>query len=239
MSRPREYDIADVTEPSENGPVTGDLAGLGPFFAVEFHQRGDEPPQPWLALRALLSDDDALISRVDRVRESLALGAPTGTVDRRVAASVTHLGLVARLIAPAIGAAAVGGPQVSSRITDIWWQDLLGGPYPLSVTTRDSGPAEHPAVDALTTAIGDRFGVSERVLSGNVASAANGAAKMIGLARPDLAENARAAADEILADRRVEGGLLRAGPTFRRRSCCLIYQVAGDRSAVCGDCVLA
>mgnify|MGYP002653128777 CR=1 FL=1 len=49
---------------------------------------------------------------------------------------------------------------------------------------------------------------------------------------------ARRHADLFLAHPYVEGGHLRAGPNFRRRSCCLIYQVSGDRTAVCGDCVL-
>jgi hypothetical protein len=42
----------------------------------------------------------------------------------------------------------------------------------------------------------------------------------------------------VLADHRVDGGNLHSGPGFRRRSCCLIYQAAGARVAVCGDCVL-
>ena len=45
-------------------------------------------------------------------------------------------------------------------------------------------------------------------------------------------------ADRVLADPRVDGGVLRSGPEFRRNSCCLIYQLAGDREACCGDCVL-
>ena len=37
---------------------------------------------------------------------------------------------------------------------------------------------------------------------------------------------------------RVTGGVLRAGPGFRRRSCCLIYRVFGRPQGLCGDCVL-
>jgi ferric iron reductase protein FhuF len=47
------------------------------------------------------------------------------------------------------------------------------------------------------------------------------------------------AADAILADPRVDGGELRSGEDFRRKSCCLLYRLTGDRVAVCGDCVLA
>ena len=73
---------------------------------------------------------------------------------------------------------------------------------------------------------------------GNVASAANSAARLVATARPDRADAAHAAADQILADPRVEDGRLRSGPSFRRRSCCLIYRIAGTTAAACGDCVL-
>ncbi|TLH61658.1 hypothetical protein C1S79_24670 [Mycolicibacterium phocaicum] len=181
---------------------------------------------------AELSDDpEALTARVYKVRAALA---GNGEPEMRVAASVAHLGLVARLIAPMIGTAALGEP-VSWSLADLAWQDQLGGPYPLSIAARPSGGA--PAVEVLTDAFG-RFGVGPKVLWGNVGSAANSAAQQIGRARPDVAEAARRAADAVLEDPRVDGGVLRSGPAFRRHSCCLIYRLAGDRAACCGDCVL-
>lgn len=179
----------------------------------------------------LVDDPDALAARVQKVRSAL-MG--NGEPETRVAASVAHLGLVARLIAPMIGAAALGEP-VSWSLADLAWQDQLGGPYPLAVSAADTpGP---PAVEAITGAFGP-FGVSPKVLWGNVGSAANSAAQQVGRVRPDLAELARQAADAVLSDPRVDGGALRSGPAFRRSSCCLIYQLAGDRAACCGDCVL-
>lgn len=178
-------------------------------------------------MRELIDAPEVLAARVDRVRAAL-------NADRRVGASVAHLGLVARIVAPLIGATALGQPRDWS-LADLAWQDELGGPYPLSVAVQPVGGDS--AVATITGAFSG-FGVGRKVLWGNVGSAANSAAKLIAQARPDLAEAAWAAADEILADPRVDGGVLRAGPRFRRNSCCLIYQLADDRSAYCGDCVL-
>ncbi|MHA7666376.1 (2Fe-2S)-binding protein [Mycolicibacterium sp. HS_4_1] len=205
------------------------LAAFGPFFA--FVRQQDSPVEPWRPMSELADHPDALAARVQKVRHAL-MG--NGEPETRVAASVAHLGLVARLIAPMIGAAALGEP-VSWSLADLAWQDELGGPYPLAVTAADNpGP---PAVDAITEAFGP-FGVSPKVLWGNVGSAANSAAQQVGRVRPDLAEMARHAADAVLADPRVDGGALRSGPAFRRNSCCLIYKLADDRAACCGDCVL-
>ncbi|OBJ46909.1 hypothetical protein A5630_10655 [Mycolicibacterium mucogenicum] len=209
--------------------MSDNLAGFGPFFAVVRHQVSPTPP--WRPMSELIDDPDALTARVHKVRSAL-MG--NGEPEIRVAASVAHLGLVARLIAPMIGTAALGEP-VSWSLADLAWQDQLGGPFPLSVSTESTGGP--PAVEALTNAFG-RFGVSPKVLWGNVGSAANSAAQQIGRARPDLGQQARQAADVVLADPRVDGGVLRSGPDFRRSSCCLIYQLAGDRAACCGDCVL-
>lgn len=205
------------------------LAAFGPFFAVVQHQ--DSPTSPWRPMSELTADPDVLAARVRKVRSAL-MG--NGEPEIRVAASVAHLGLVARLIAPMIGAAALGEP-VAWSVADLAWQDQLGGPYPVSVSAVRAGGA--PAFEAITEAFGP-FGVSPKVLWGNVGSAANSAAQQISRARPDLAEAARLAADRVLADPRVDGGVLRSGAAFRRNSCCLIYQLAGDREACCGDCVL-
>lgn len=209
--------------------MTDPLAAFGPFFAAQRH--ADSPTAPWRPMAELSDDPEALAARVHKVRAAL-MG--NGEPELRVAASVAHLGLVARLIAPMIATAALGEP-VSWSLTDLAWQDQLGGPYPLSIAAQPSGGA--PAVEVLTDAFG-RFGVSPKVLWGNVGSAANSAAQQIGRARPDMAEAARRAADAVLADPRIDGGVLRSGPEFRRNSCCLIYRLASDKAACCGDCVL-
>lgn len=222
--------------------LSSDLTALGPFFAVETHVRGEPMPPPWQPMTALIEDNRALAARVDAVRTALAhrAGRQPADVEIRVAASVAHLGLIARLLAPAVGAITLGHSPVALSLDDLWWQNELGAPYPLSITPRPATQvsALGPAVEAVTTAIAERYGVSNHVLWGNIGSTANSAAQLISTARPDLTITAHAAADAILTDPRIDGGALRAGPLFRRRSCCLIYRIANDRTATCGDCIL-
>lgn len=201
---------------------------LGDFFEVTVIDLAELAP-PWQRIDELIHRPERLRARVDAVRRALP-GA-----DARVAASVAQLGLVARLIATDLGVAVT--KDASLDLERAWWQDRLGGPFPLaaSVVARRSGLS--PVVADLTAAVED-LGVSSQVLWGNVASAINSAARLIAAGRPDLAGRAAVVADDWLAEPRVEGGGLRSGPDFRRHSCCLIYQVAGDRRAVCGDCVL-
>jgi hypothetical protein len=216
------------------------LAALGPFFAVDVHQPMTTVTAPWLTFTELLGDLD---SRVQPVRSALALGGnrPEDDVELRVAASVAHLGVVARLLAPAIGAMALGEQGLSLDVADLRWQNQLGGPFPLSTVIRTgrSSVLQGDAVEALTLGFAGTYSLSGQVLWGNVGSAANSAAGLIGAARPELAPRARMAADTLLADHRVDGGQLRSGEDFRRKSCCLLYRLTGDRIAVCGDCVLA
>jgi hypothetical protein len=219
--------------------LANDLAALGPFFAVQVHLPADPPPAPWQPLDALLHDLDG---RVQAVRRALARSAqrPVIEIEVRPAASIAHLGLVARLLAPVVGAGSLGRELFSLRAGELYWQDELGGPFPLSVTVAGDRPPplQGDAIETLTLAFAAEYSLSHRVVWGNVASAANSAAQLIAAARPELASKARACADHLLSDPRVEGGQLRAGPMFRRQSCCLIYRIAGDRAAACGDCVL-
>lgn len=230
------------TSLSQYRTLSSDLRTLGPFFAVETHVRGELMPPPWQPISALMGENGALPDRVDAVRTALAqrAGRRPADIEIRVAASVAHLGLIARLLAPAIAAIALGHTPASLSPDDLWWQDELGGPYPLSITPSPTNEVAGtaPAVEAITVAIAGRYAVSHRVLWGNIGSASNSAAQLISTARGDLSVAAYAATDSILSDPRIDGGALRAGRSFRRRSCCLIYRLAHDRTAVCGDCVL-
>ena len=78
--------------------------------------------------------------RIESVRATLAArgGLAVTEVEPRVAASAVHLGLVARLTAPALGAAVLGYP-LDMRPGELWWQDQASGPVPLS------GPFPMPA----------------------------------------------------------------------------------------------
>jgi hypothetical protein len=222
-----------------------EVAGWGPFFAVGTHPAGAVPRPPWRPMRELVADPGVLAGRVAAVRAHLAAGTgqDPDRVPPRVAASVTQLGLVARLLSPALACAVRGGPGFGPDWTGLWWQPEPGSLFPLSVPADPAGTPERvidgPVRDLVRLTGG--FGVSPRVLWGNVASAVNGAVTAIGGARPELRPRAVAVASALL-DRpplRHTGDGLAEG-RFRRRSCCLIYRAApgAGRAAVCGDCVL-
>ncbi|MDX6245678.1 MAG: hypothetical protein QOE76_3401 [Frankiales bacterium] len=218
------------------------LAALGPWFAVG----QPEPDGDWQPLAALLTSDGPLADRVDAVRA--ALGGDRVPV--RVAASVAQLGLVARLVAPAFGAALLD--RRVPALDQAWWQPGVGGPMPLALSDGAlAGAAHEDLAQAFTVRVLEgpvrdlveltaAMSVSRRVLWGNVASALNGAVTMLGRARPDLAADAGGLAGTLL-DRPVLRGTATGlvGVDFRRRSCCLLYRLApaGARS-LCGDCVI-
>ena len=246
-----------MTDERERGGLD-DLAALGPFFAVGSHPPDAAPPAPWRPGSELTGLSDALAARIAAVRAALAArgGRGTGDVEPRVAGSAAHLGLAARLIAPALGAAVLRCP-VDLRPGVLWWQDELGGAMPLSVPAPasrtpagggdDLVPGERDwerrlldeTIAPVTAAVARVVPVSGRVLWGNVASAVNTAAAQVARRRPDLAPDAWRAAGRLLASPRLRGEPCPPGPGFRRASCCLFYRLApGDPSALCGDCVL-
>jgi hypothetical protein len=210
----------------------------GPFFAVQRHPRGAAPVAPWRPLRELIDQPGTLAERIAAIQTYLARGG--GRPASRVAASVTHLGLVARLVSPTLAVAVRSGGFPALDLAEVWWQPELGGTFPLS-THYGAGGSADALLDGPLRTLTEAFDVSEKVLWGNVASAINGAATMIANARPDLAGRAAALAGELLDTPLLHGtGTRRANGRFQRRSCCLIYQAAAtpSRDAVCGDCVL-
>jgi hypothetical protein len=211
-------------------PATAEVGFIvTPFFAFETHPADATPAPPWRAMRELVDDPTVLADRVHAVRARLATGRPADAVELRVAASVTHLGLVARLVSPALAADVV--PDLDLRLT--WWQPMLGGPFPLSVA--DTSASLDQLLDGpLTTltAAARPFGVADQILWGNVASALHGAAAMIG-------ERANDTVDRLMSRPTLGGTGTSTDGRFRRRTCCLIYRAAPGRDgAVCGDCVL-
>jgi len=245
--------------------LLADLAALGPYFAVDVHRPGVPPRPPWQPLGELIGSPDALAGRIGEVRERLAAaaGCPPAGVEFRVAASIAQLGLCARLLSPALGAAAAGR-ALPVDIAQARWIPALGGPFRLSLpdTVLEAGAAGTGAAGTGAAGTGAAAGpaatadllagpitqivravqamaVSPLVLWGNVASAVNGAATMIAAARPDLASSAARAAAALLGQP-VLAGTYQGRPLkgFRRRSCCLIYRLSPDAPAYCGDCIL-
>lgn len=233
------------------------MHSLGPFFDVDRHEVGERPTAPWRSM-AELFDADVLSDRVEQVRAALAHAGQRTIADvrPRIAASVMHLGLVARLISPVLAEAALTGRRVPVELADWWWQPQPAGSFPMSLPRArgdsDDDGAEHVdhgvmdgraamngPVAALTASVSDRFGLSVRVVWGNVASALNATRGLIGAADPARSQRI----ESIAAVIRQHPGLAYEncpfGPAFQRRSCCLIYQLTPERlDAVCGDCVL-
>ncbi|MFG2826777.1 (2Fe-2S)-binding protein [Streptomyces sp. NPDC048434] len=250
-----------MTEPT--AALQEQVASLGPFFAFEMHAAGSELPSPWRTLSEVArAESGVLRERVTAVRAALAAGSgrPAEAVELRVAASVAHLGLVARIISPMLGLAALHGlPSRPPILDELGWHSGLGGAFPLSLpretvaaaatsgTGSVAGAGAGAVGDMLDGPIGDlvdavaAYSVSRRILWGNVASAVNGAAAGIVSAAPALARPARAAALLFLRRPQLRDAYtldVRNG-RFRRRSCCLIYRAAPDAAgATCGDCVL-
>lgn len=240
------------------GAVLRELTGFGPFFALQTHAIGSRLREPWHPMRELVSDPNVLIHRVAAVRAGLAAGSgrEPAAVEFRVAASVTHLGLVARLISPVLALAVISATVLEVDLDTTRWQRRLGGAFPLSVPPDTADGAAHPAPERLAGLLGHRLlsgpvqelgaatealSVSRHVVRGNVASAVHGAAALVAASRPARADHARAIATLLLDQPPLRGSsTISASQIFRRRSCCLIYRAApGTAGPVCGDCVLS
>ena len=228
--------------------MLADLAALGPYFAVDVHRAAVPPQPPWQPLRELIGSPDALAARIGEVRDRLAAaaGRPPASVEFRVAASIAQLGLCARLLSPALGAAAAGR-ALSVEVAQARWVPALGGPFRLSLAEEAvaAGPGTAATAALLAGPVTqivravEAMAVSPRVLWGNVASAVNGAATMIAAARPDLAGGAAEAAAALLGHPDL-AGTYQGRPLhgFRRRNCCLIYRLSPAAPTYCGDCIL-
>jgi hypothetical protein len=191
-------------------------------------------------------------------------GGVDSNIDPRVAASVGFLGLSARLVSPAIGVLAGSGVLPDLGWAALWWRRIAGtqlslaaGPVAgISAVDPDAkiGPAEvaavlqmsiRPVLD-LGSVVADRYGVSPLIIRGNVASAVFGAGTVVAAstaarADPRIGDRTGRLVTDLLSLPELSGAgsidLPRdAPPTFRRRSCCLLYRVPG--SQLCGDCVL-
>jgi hypothetical protein len=239
--------------------VVRDLASFGPFFAVHTHTPGSAPRKPWRAMSELVEDPEILKDRVAAVRARLAAatGQPPNAVELRVAASVTHLGLVARLISPVHAVAVTSGALLEVNLPSTWWQPQLGGAFPLSVPRHVHADAinrdakfERLACMLATHILNGpirnlvqatmALSVSAHILWGNVASALNGAASMIATCQPAWTDRSRLIASLLLDQPPLRHTSTNSvNGSFRRRSCCLIYRTTPNTpAAVCGDCIL-
>jgi hypothetical protein len=167
-----------------------------------------------------------------------------GTGEQRVAASIVHQGLAARIWSPVLHCGLVSGvvPDLSTLTMTTSPQLRLGVAEPAGWTVSDlaeltavSGEVARAQLRLLAAALPVRLAAG--LLRGNAASAMIGALGVLTSARPELAGRAGQLAPALLrtSDLRQAGTLSDTEPmAFRRRSCCLYYRVPGG--GLCGDC---
>ncbi|GAA2948080.1 (2Fe-2S)-binding protein [Streptomyces violaceus] len=225
-----------------------DLAALRPIggFFVLRTEGAAAGPLPTLAQAYGETSPDVygnpLIFRVRKVANALHAPEP------RVAASVTHQGLAARLWSVALGCAALYGsvPALDAGLLhwdadgsapdDLWLSDVR--PLPGDAATV-ADTVLHGHLEPLANALRAHYRLAPGLLWGNAASALAGAARELDRwarrhDRTDTAARARSLAAEILTHPLLTGTGTLTGTAFRRRSCCLYYRVPGG--GVCGDC---
>jgi hypothetical protein len=231
-------------------------AAFGPYFVWEPWDAGAS----WRPLSDL-TDEAVAAERVEVARRTLIgmFGLADEAVPERVIASVTFLGIAARLVSPVLGAAVAEGALPAVEPGQLFWKPVAGGPLPMAVHEAAAVPCAgltaaevadllvESTVDGLVRPVLDvfrtRFALSPRVLWGNVASALGGAAGMIAGTVPGRTERAAAIVTACLE----RGGLAGTGtmvqpdPGHPRRflvrdNCCLYYRIPGG--GTCGDCVL-
>ncbi|MET9730978.1 (2Fe-2S)-binding protein [Streptomyces sp. NPDC006458] len=231
-------------------PRLAALRELGPFFAVRtlLGTAGDRPhpPAPLARAYGFVTSDVYENPLTFRVRKTAAaLHAP----EPRVAASIAHLGLAARLWSIALGCAVLHGqlPDLDPRL--LCWDPDAGAPDDLWLTEVRPGPAaDAPGLaeavllahlEPLAAALRAEYRLAPGLLRGNAASALVGTARQLSrragaTGGPEAADRARALTAELLAHPLLTGAGTLTGTAFRRRSCCLYYRVPGG--GLCGDC---
>ncbi|MGX1885049.1 (2Fe-2S)-binding protein [Streptomyces sp. NPDC055287] len=219
-----------------------EVASVGGFFALRTEAPDGGAHVPLARIYA--GDTAPLTFRVGKV--AARLGAP----ERRVAASIAHLGLAARLWSLALGPAALYGEFPDLPPDGLRWDADLTSPHdlwlvepprPLPATAdRIREVVQHGHLLPLAEALRRDGRISRPLLWGNTGSALAGAARELhGWARkngrPEVGERALVLAAELFRhpDLRRTGTL--DGASFRRRSCCLYYRCPSG--GLCGDCV--
>ncbi len=204
----------------------------GPFFQLEVWDRLSAPS--WRPAAELRRGDltDLVTSTARQLR----------TAEVRVATSLLHQGLAARLWSPVLACGLLSGvvPDLTSLAISTeqpfrlglaslsGW--LAGSPDDLTKLSADGVARPLTAV-----AVALPVPLADGLLRGNSASAMAGALGVLVRAHPALADRGLALGRALLAtgDLR-DSGALTTPLAFRRRSCCLYYRVPGG--GLCGDC---
>ncbi|QDY80238.1 (2Fe-2S)-binding protein [Streptomyces qinzhouensis] len=218
-----------------------EVGAIGGFFALRTgapHGTADGSVSTLAAVYA--GDGGPLNRRIDRVAARL------GIEERRVAASIAHLGLAARLWSIAIGHAVLHGALPALHPADLRWSPDHSSPDDLLLTDPHTLPASVDTIlrtvqeghlVPLAAALRRTTRISQGLLRGNAGSALAGAVREIDAwaartGRPEAATGARTLAEGLFAHPGLAGTV--HGSRMRRRSCCLYYRAGGG---LCGDCV--
>ncbi|MFE6199786.1 (2Fe-2S)-binding protein [Streptomyces sp. NPDC057838] len=226
-------------------PGLAALRPLGGFFVLRTEPAAAGPLPTLAQAYAEAAADEGGNPLIFRVRKvARALGVP----EPRVAASVAHQALAARLWSVALGCAVLYGSLPDLDARRLRWDPDGSAPDDLWLSGVRPLPAEpeHLAevvLDGHLTPLASALRVHHRLapglLRGNSASALAGAARELDRwarrhGRPGAAARARSLAARLLAHPQLSGAGTLTGTAFRRRSCCLYYRVPGG--GVCGDC---
>jgi FhuF-like iron-sulfur protein len=209
-------------------------ARVGPFFRLE--AVGEASDASWLPVADLPSG--ALARLAGHTAEQL------GTAEPRVAASITHLGLAARLWSPVLGCGLLRGVVPDLRSLAV----ASAPPARLRLSPQGRSAADSPGELAALSAgavgpplarlaAGLPVALPAGLLRGNSASAMAGALRVLVDYDSRLTAPAAELARMLLRTDALRGAGTFAdagGLSFRRRSCCLYYRVPGG--GLCGDC---
>ncbi|GGV74541.1 hypothetical protein GCM10015535_03480 [Streptomyces gelaticus] len=216
-------------------------ASVGGFFALRTTAPPDAAHRPLARLYA--GEQAPLTARIDTVAARL------GTPERRVAASVAHLGLASRFWSVALGPAALTGSFPGLSPSALHWDPRHPAPDDLWLDGTESLPGtacrireavQYGHLVPLAGAIHRDGPLSDRLLQGNAGSALAGALRQL-LAwarthrRPEVAARARALTAELFDHPDLRNTGAPHDAAFRRRSCCLYYRTPAG--GLCGDCV--
>jgi ferric iron reductase protein FhuF len=231
----------ELAEPAELASVDAVVAALaragrlGDYFSIG----SGDAAGPWRP--AEQEYGDGLRGQIDHTARQLGVG------QRRVAASIAHLGYAARIWSPVLACAL--GSGIVPDLADL--QVSADPPVRLRLHRPGGWHCAEPEIQAelgYSTVVAGHLeplaaGLDARIASGllwgNAASAMIGALDVIVHASPDLAGPARTLADLLLRTGQLHGTGQFTGPglNFRRSSCCLYYRVPDG--GLCGDCSLS
>ncbi|MFJ6700228.1 (2Fe-2S)-binding protein [Streptomyces sp. NPDC091272] len=222
-----------------------ELSSVNGFFALRTPRQAELSAGAHVPLSRVYDGDTApLAFRIDKV--AARLRAP----ERRVAASIAHLGIVARLWSVALGSAALYDAVPDLAAEGLLWDPDGSAPDDLLLVA----PVRELRVSAATlrttvlqghlVPLAEAFrrdgNISSQLLWGNAGSALAAAVSQLRLwardmDRPEVGRRAATIAHELFALPELKStGALKAG-AFRRNSCCLYYRCPAG--GLCGDCV--